>query len=176
MSDTAATSWILSTDQTLEALHAQIEKQPGSLYAVLDACDEPRVLAKVEELRPKRAVSLYRGWAESDYYDIAPYLVAVDGSVLNWLVDNLWADPWGVFVSTSVDMAALRRHLRHFLMVEDPDGRKLYFRFYDPRVLETYLQNCSPAEASQFFGPANAFGVTSDNGQKVTWIQRQNGT
>ena len=31
-----------------------------------------------------------------------------------------------------------RGHLRKFLISKLPDGRQVYFRYYDPRVLRTY--------------------------------------
>ena len=48
----------------------------GSFFAILDACDEPRVPTKAFELGDK-AVSLYRGKAEWSQVTIAPYLVSV---------------------------------------------------------------------------------------------------
>jgi hypothetical protein len=144
------------TESSVEDLRDICRDQPGTLYAILDACDEPRVPEKVKELGPERAVSLYRGWAERDYWAIAPYLVQVDEQLLDWIVQNLWQDPWGLFAVAATDIVALRKHFRRFLMVEDEDGERLYFRFYDPRVLNDFLATVSQGEAEQFFGPIDA--------------------
>ena len=52
----------------------------------------------------------------------------------------------------------LRRHFRKFLKVEDPKGKSLIFRYYDPRVLRVYLPTCNAMELQTVFGPVN--GVT----------------
>ena len=147
-------------ESSLAVLRERIRREPGTLFAVLDACDEPRVPAKVKQLGADRAVSLYRGWAEADYWAIAPYLVHVDEPVLEWVVDNLWTEPWGIFAAAAPDLAALRKHFRRFLKVRGPDGNVLYFRFYDPRVLPLFLSTCNSQEIEQFLGPIHAFWVT----------------
>jgi hypothetical protein len=43
------------------------------------------------------------------------------------------------------------------LTVSGAEGRKLYFRFYDPRVLRVYLPTCTTDERSTFFGPVTCF-------------------
>jgi hypothetical protein len=54
-------------------------------------------------------------------------------------------------------MKNLRRHLRSFLRVTDEAGRRLIFRYYDPRVLRVYLPTCWPSELRDVFGPIDCF-------------------
>ncbi|HJP56174.1 MAG TPA: DUF4123 domain-containing protein [Gemmatimonadales bacterium] len=133
----------------------------GRLYAILDACDEPRVPRKVRELGPARAVSLYRGPAEEDLAAIAPYLVQVGSDELDWIAASLWSSPWGIFALSDAGLEPLRSHFRKFLLVDAPDGDRWYFRFYDPRVLERFLPTCSAPQLAEFFGPVAACGWTS---------------
>ncbi len=63
----------------------------------------------------------------------------IERSRPNWIVENLWEDPWGIFAVAPTNLEALRKHFRRFLKVEDPDGKEMLFRFYDPRVLPTFL-------------------------------------
>ena len=128
------------------------------LYAILDACDAPAVPQKARELGEETAVSLYRGEAEEDYWAIAPYLVSVDASVLDWIASTLWEQPWGIFVIAEANLPTLRAHFRKFLTVRLPDGEKVYFRFYDPRVVQQFLPTCNHAELADFFGPVQRFG------------------
>lgn len=139
----------------------------GALYAVLDACDEPRVPAKVRELGPDRAVSLYRGRAEEDLAAIAPYLAAVDAPLLEWIAASLWTSPWGIFAVAEAGLEQVRTHFRKFLLVEAPDGDSWYFRFYDPRVLERFLPTCDAAQLTDFFGPVSAYGWTDPDSYGV---------
>ena len=148
---------------SLEELRTWLAERPGSLYAVLDSCDEPRVPDMAAQLGD-RAVSLYRGSAERDHWAIASYLAVVDEPLLDWIVENLWEDPWGIFAVAQTDLASLRTHFRRFLKVEDADGKELLFRFYDPRVLPTFLTTCIESEAEQFFGPIRRFCVKDKEG------------
>lgn len=152
--------------ETLEPLSRQ-----GGLFALVDACDAPEVPVMCQSLGESHAVSLYSGDAATTYSDIAPYLVHVDSEeVLDWLRQHLWETPWGIFVlSPGSNLNALRRHFRQFLMVQDPDGEEMYFRFYDPRVLPSFLPTCLPAEVRVLFGPVTAFGMVGEDGAEVYW-------
>jgi hypothetical protein len=44
-------------------------------------------------------------------------------------------------------------------MVYDPQGKPLYFRYYDPRVFRIYLPTCNESELKIVFGPVNSFYV-----------------
>lgn len=136
------------------------EADRGALYAVLDACDEPRVPLKVRDIRPERAASLYRGAAAEDLAAIAPYLVRADAELVEWIATNLWTAPWGIFAVSDAGFDALRTHFRKFLLVDAPDGDKWYFRFYDPRVLARFLPTCDAVQLTDFFGPVTAYGWT----------------
>jgi hypothetical protein len=101
---------------------------------------------------------LYAGQIPDELVEVAPYAVRIraghPGSLR--LLEHGWAKNWGIFVTTTVTLAELRRHLRRFLRVATEDGRRLIFRFHDPRVLRLYLPTCTAAELEQFFGPMNA--------------------
>lgn len=139
----------------------------GTLWAVLDACDSPDVPEKVEELGASKAVSLYRGKGETDFWAIAPYLARVDEELLTWIKETLWAEPWGIFAEATSDLEKLRTHFRKFLTVEDPGGKKMYFRFYDPRVLRTFLKSADGTELREFFGPIERMLVGREGGERA---------
>ena len=149
-----------------------IGSEARSLFAILDACDEPRVPDKVQELGNDLAVSLYRGAAQRDYWSIAPYLVIVDEPVLDWIVENLWKDPWGIFAVADASLEDMRKHFRKFLLVEGPEGDELYFRYYDPRVLPTYLATCVVEEVGEFFGDLECFACSDVTTGELNWIRR----
>ena len=131
------------------------------VYAVLDG-------ARVgEDLLPKLTegdvehACLYRGELAPDLAACAPYLVRIEksGDFLAWLLKSGWGKDWGIFLASGADMALMRRHLRRFLIVASPEGKRLYFRYYDPRVLRVYLPTCSPVEARHVFGPIQQYLV-----------------
>lgn len=131
----------------------------GRLWAVVDSCDEPSVVKKVEEAGPERAVSLYRGSAEEQYESIAPYLFKADEPIFDWIASELWASPWGIFVAAESSLEILRTHFRHYLTVKGTDGKKYLFRFYDPRVLPGFLESSNAEELRNFFGPVRGYGL-----------------
>lgn len=141
----------------------------GSLFAVVDSCDEPCVPPKMLELQ-KDAVSLYVGMAERDYWAICPYVCKIGPEMVDWIFDNLWDRPWGFFCVATSDLAGLRKHLRRFLMIKNTNGKLVYFRYYDPRVLGTFLSACETAEWKDFLGPISriAYNTEPDN---LTWVE-----
>lgn len=144
------------------------EADRGALYAVLDACDEPRVPAKAREIRAERAATLYRDPAGEQLAAIAPYLVRADAELLEWIAGTLWTDPWGIFAVSTAGFDAVRTHFRKFLLVDGPDDDPWYFRFYDPRVLAKFLPTCEAAQLTDFFGPVAAYGWTDLDTYGVT--------
>lgn len=139
----------------------------GRLYAVIDACDTPAVPEMAWELGETRAVSLYRGTADEMYWAFAPYLFAVDGDVLDWIVAELWSEPWGIFAIADADLEAVRRHFRRFLLVQAYDGEQWYFRFYDPRVLPTFLETSDQHQLRELFPRLKAL-LVADGSPRLT--------
>jgi hypothetical protein len=108
---------------------------------------------------------LYAGDLASSIALAAPYLVrlARGDEFTNYIINNGWGNAWGIFLRTGAGFKELRRHLRGFLRVHDELGRRLIFRYYDPRVLRIYLPTCWPAELKTVFGPVNQYLMESDD-------------
>src|SRR5262249_47179155 len=71
----------------------------------------------------------------------------------DWVLTEGWGQHWGIFATAPIELDALRRHFRRFLMVRDEHGKSLYFRYFDPRVLRVYLPTCNADELTIIFGP-----------------------
>lgn len=142
--------------------------RPVTLFAVLDAAREPRVPALLAASGEPHQ-SLYEGAKGDELADVAPYLVQLskESPLLETLARDGWGRSWGVFIESDQPFKEVRRQLRRFLMVESEDGRELYFRFYDPRVLRVFLDACSPREAVEFLGPVGAYLVESEDGASL---------
>ncbi len=131
---------------------------PGTrLYALLDAAREPAGphLAAQAGLACE---SLYEGDMGSMLQEVAPYLIEVDpkSNFLSWWFEQ-WGNSIGVLLDAPANLAELRHHFRTLLMVRGENGKRYYFRFYDPRVLRVFLPACTDDELAEFFGPVNAF-------------------
>ncbi len=93
-------------------------------------------------------------------------LASVDGSgrePLTHFVVLSTLPHWGILLRSTAPLAAVRQHLRRFLVVGTHDGGELYFRFYDPRVLSVFLPTCSAEQLDIFFGPIEAYWSLSDD-------------
>lgn len=135
-----------------------LEGEEGPLFAVLDAARDRRIRVllheSIEEYR-----SLYEGPQGEVLAEVAPYLVRLPrGSrLLQALVQEGWGRQWGIYLASRLPLKEVRRHLRKFLMAEDSEGREVYFRFYDPRVLQVFLPSCALEQAREFFGDIGCF-------------------
>lgn len=131
---------------------------PLSLYALLDAAREPSIVATLER-EPETHQCLYEGKQAEELGAYAPYLVELtaDSPLLNSLAGRAMGQSYCVFLTSAKPFADIRKHFRHFLLVQTEDGKEVYFRFYDPRVLRAFLPSCDREELAQFFGPIHAF-------------------
>ena len=113
--------------------------------------------------------SLFEGWSKAELTLFAPYLVSLppQSKLLDKLVRKGWGKSWGVYLTCNMAFSDVRHHLRQFLMVNMPDGKQVYFRFYDPRVLRVYLPTCTPEEIGQFFGPVWRFATENEKPQEL---------
>jgi len=102
---------------------------------------------------------LYAGPLPPELEMAAPYLLQLDydSEESRRLIELSWGNSWGVFLRSGTSLNKLRRHLREFLIVRDPAGRRMTFRYYDPRVLRAYLPTCVSEELRAVFGPVECF-------------------
>lgn len=65
-----------------------------------------------------------------------------------------WHEELGIFIHSRYDFDTVLRHLRHFPVMKDENGKWFFFRFYDPKVLRNYLEviATSPEKLNKFFG------------------------
>ena len=141
------------------------EEERMRAYALVDAARDERIYPAV--LRADcEWTCLYRGDAAVTMAEVAPYLVQLDRAsrFTAWLLENGWGDSWGVFLNAPVTLEVLRNHFRRFVYAQLPDGRNVYFRFYDPRVLRVYLPTCTPDEMVKIFGPVERFLLEDADG------------
>ena len=148
------------SDSQQEELLTLLSYQSKYLFALLDAAKDPQVIELLKRLdQAKDYQSLYEGKQAEQLAGFAPYLVScsTQPSWLEQLVKTGWGESWGVFFTSEFPIPTLRQHLRQFLLVKNQAGKRLYFRFYDPRVLRKFLPTCTPEQLKEFFGPIRCF-------------------
>ncbi len=161
-----------SPSRTVRATKAEllqwITSRPDPLFALLDAARDSRVLDFLRACEDPYQ-SLYQGEKGEELATVAPYLVHLPktSALLPKLMDVSWGQSWGVYLTCTQPFQEIRKHLRRFLTAKATNGRKLYFRFYDPRVLRVYIPTCTAEERSTFFGPVNSFLVEGDKSDEL---------
>ena len=160
-----------SNIQTQAIRHQDLARQlftdrKFNAYAVLDGASNPALLDHLYAAERPEFACLYRGELEPDLAECAPYLVRVEADLpfTQWVIGNCLGQNWGIFALSRADLQAMLQHLRKHNMVYDPDNRPLLFRYYDPRVLREFLPICDDGQATQFFGPVEAFFAEAEDG------------
>ncbi len=145
--------------------------------ATASIIDTARVAGLSDRLNAAGAKCLYQGKSEQELADVAPYLLGVpeDSAASQLVFGELWGQSAAVHVVTAASLAELRTHLRHFLMVVTEEGKNLYFRFYDPRVLRLFLPTCAPEQLTEFFGPIEAFYAEDQDPAKALRFTMEDG-
>jgi len=139
-------------------------------FVVLDGAINPAV----RDLLNQAGVfyqSLYEGEQAADLAAFGPYLAEIQkgGKLMPFLIKVGWGKSWGVFLSTQMGFVDARRHLRHFLMVDIEGGKRVLFRFYDPRVMRVFIPTCDAEQRKEFFGQIEGIYVESE---KETAVHR----
>src|ERR1043165_2324418 len=146
-----------------------------AIWAIVDAARDQRIYDMVRYSGMERAC-LYAGQLPDELARAAPYLIRLSRATqfARELLTAAWGQSWGIFLSTRADLGTLRNHFRTFLRVRDEEGRRLVFRYYDPRVFREYLPTCTFPELNAVFGPVDLFYVEGREGQSVLRFRRQN--
>jgi hypothetical protein len=167
---TATPATALDVDRVLDLLWRPptFGEPPCEVYAVLDGARSPAVTRTLMQWA-RGCVCLYEGPVPRELLAVAPYLVQLrrDAESTRELLTKAWGQSWGIFVATPASLGDLRRHFRKFLQVEDEQGRRLYFRYYDPRVLRAYLPTCTRRELHTLFGPVERYLAESPDGSAL---------
>lgn len=170
-----------SENNFAHALYDQLQASRFKLnaYALLDGAQLdglPKKLQSATETGTE-ARCLYSGRIDDERAAVAPYLVELEYShivtkdaegyddetiyspkpLTDWVLKLKPKQHWGFILLTSDDYGTTLRHLRKFLFVDKPDkatgqSKTIFFRYYDPRVLDTYLRVAEPQERRAFVG------------------------
>lgn len=124
-------------------------------YAILDGASVPGALTTLDKMGVTYDC-LYLGRLEPEVAAVAPYLVKLDedGQLFDWLTGEDAPDHWGTYLSGVPQLQMIRRQLRKCTYVMLPEGKKYYFRYYDPRVLREFLPMADEEQKHHLFGDA----------------------
>lgn len=141
------------------------------IWAIVDAAQDQKVYWTLTNSFLQHTC-LFAGRLPQALEMAAPYLVQLDpdDKLTEYLAENIGRN-LGIFIRCDLGLKDVRKHLRSFLTVKDMKGRKMLFRYYDPRVLRVYLPTCNIAELQTVFGPIKAFWTESDQPGTLTQFE-----
>lgn len=143
-------------------------------YAVLDGASVTDLPLKLYDFNATN-ICLYQGELPDDLAYVAPYLVHIpEGAPFtDWVLSECWGKHWGIFAQSQLSMNAMRKHFRLLLTVYDETGRPMLFRYYDPRVLPTFLKTANHEELDLMFDKVKYyFSETPEKNQLTRFSYR----
>lgn len=145
-----------------------LRKQTEPLFAIVDSSRDESILPLLKASN-NQYQSLFEGVRAEWLEEFAPYLVYLpkNSPLLEQLVEDGWDKNWAVYFTSRGSLERLVIHLRQFLHVKTHEGEKLYFRFYDPRILRMFLPTLTWNEKNNFFGPISCYLTEDETPQQV---------
>jgi hypothetical protein len=138
---------------------------PGAWFAVIDGAQDPRLVGLVQSCREHAC--LFDGKLEPQLAAASPWLARIDPAdalLPTWQAHGRGLN-WGIMIEAAIDLPALRARLRRFTQAKLPDGMISLFRFYDPRVFNTYIRAALPEERTPWFeGGILQYGAEAEGG------------
>ncbi|MDD1796349.1 DUF4123 domain-containing protein [Enterovibrio sp. ZSDZ42] len=133
-------------------------------YAVLDAAKLQWGRSEIEDSR-LNFKCLFKGKAEEALSDVAPYLIELcpDSDFTQKLFTynsrmpdamtgvHLWHKAPAIYLRSSLPLEALWQHLRRFTQLQDNNGKRYFFRFYDPIWIEALIKALGPERSAHLF-------------------------
>ena len=159
----------------LETLR-QASAGQGPLYALMDGALASELQAVLIEHQPRLDyLPLFLGDDKGSLAPVSPYLIRInnfDDNLLWWLLDEGQGKSWGVYLCSQAELTALHHHLFCLLSMRGLEGEKLYFRYYDPRVLRPFWKALNQEEQNRLMGPMQTI-LVEDEKEPGFWAYRR---
>jgi hypothetical protein len=132
----------------------------GMLFALVDPFFEVPFNVESRKLETRDTDPVFFeviAWEQVTYEPA--YIVKVHGELLNWFLNTLSTERWGLFLVSEADLSTVASYYQKFVIAKGPDGNPYFLRFHDPSVLEVLLSTWAARDRSVFSGPTLAFGL-----------------
>ena len=138
-------------------------------FALVDTAQDDALHGLVKQ--SKQHECLFSGDVPHALAAASPYLVRADrrdALMTEWQKRGRPGN-WGIFCDSTLKLDDLKRHFKKFLNAKLPDGTVALFRFYDPRVFNTYICACTPEEREPWFKGVSQYLVEADDQVRHTY-------
>lgn len=133
-------------------------------YAVIDGAQSVSLAYQAKSMGYS-VYTLFTGESAQDF-DLASvgpcviYLQKPLPFLENWV--NSIGENSGILLQTDAEMDVIYAHLRNIFIAQDEKGQDYFFRYYDPRVFNSFLPTCTDIESGEFFGVVKQWIVEND--------------
>jgi len=168
------------TEQIIQQLwHSELfaeSEEPPYVYAILDGARNRKIqpLLKSSGLRH---YCLFDGELDYSLTLAAPYMMRLeeDADFTRELIQQAWGNSWGIFAIAphNISLIRVRMNCKDIVFVENEQGKRMLFRYYDPRVMRVYLPTCLPDELKQVFGKLTAYAVENEDASGLNYFRLQ---
>ncbi len=138
------------------------------VYALLDGATVRQLPDFLEDEEAEHFPLVPLTSEEPEEITRAAYLTRVlrDSRVAEWFAADGWGRNWGILIACpqGTNFDDLLGHLREMAQVRLPDGRVVFFRFYDPRVWRPFATTCDSPQLKQLFSLPLTFACESEDG------------
>ena len=134
----------------------------AQLYMIVDCAADSRIYPQL--MASNRAYRcLFDGEKTPEALrSVAPYLIKVKANdeLVKWCCEEGRHRHWFIlFVGPNLSLRQLGRQFKRLAFIRTPEGTRLFFRYYDPRVLPSFLTSCTVAERDSIFKELHCFIV-----------------
>ena len=145
-------------------LLARAEKEGSNLFGIVDSARNDEVFRYLVtgDVQYK---SLFEDTMDVQSYGVSGFLVECkkESQLFKWMTTEAWGDSCCIFFTSKDELDELLVHFQKFNRVYLEGDDVVLFRYYDPRVLRTYLPTCNREEIESFFGEVKSFFAESED-------------
>jgi Domain of unknown function (DUF4123) len=107
--------------------------------------------------------NLYTGISPAHLEPLGPFIFEFphNQEFYEWYMENVQANSRGLIVESIHTFNEVKSHFKTLIKVRTESGHNLFFRFYDSRVIRSFLPTCQEAELIDFFGPVQSIFAQS---------------
>lgn len=134
------------------------------LYMIIDGAHDERIVQALYTTANLHCCLYTEDAIEPELEAVAPHLVKLrhwddfaevclrEGARRHWFI---------LFASAAEHLMQLRQHFKHFAVVTTAEGKDFLFRYYDPRVLPSFIAACTAVERDALFKAVEHFYIPS---------------
>lgn len=164
----------LATPQIRSALWDRVEAR---VHAVIDGSVMPDLPARLQAAQTVGWDCLQRGALATDAAAQAAYIVELkpEAEFTHWLLGEACTafEGWGVLMSSTRPLLAMREHSRDLAEVLTPDNRRRPWRWWDAELLTLLLPGLAPSQRDAFFAAGQQ--LVCPGAQHWTWWRQLDG-